>query len=219
MTVVRNGPRVGVIDGALDAVARTGMDAVFDRAPAARDDGRHGAQVARVLREHCPSARLHWAAVFDHRREAAVACVVDALYWLAGQGVQLINMSFGMQAPSRRLAAACAELAADGVLLVASAPARGAPVHPAAFAGCLAVTGDARCAPGEVSWLDTPAAEFGCHPLVHAGRPELGGGASIAAARMSGLLAALLAEGHEAGALRERLRARARYLGPERRHA
>ena len=211
--------KVGLIDGPVGTGLAHAVLASSDPQALQSGEGGHGRQVACALLEHCPTAGLLLAPVFDRTREAEVGRVVDALHWLAAQGAQLINLSFSMAVPSRRLASACAEVATQGVLLVASAPARGAPVYPAAFADCIAVTGDARCAPGEVSWLSTAAADFGTHPLIRPGRPDLGGGASIATARMSGLLAALLEEGHAPHTLRARLQSMALHIGPERRHA
>lgn len=48
-----------------------------------------------------------------------------------------------------------------GVLLCASSPARGGPVYPANYPGVIRVTGDARCAPGQWSWLGSRQADFG----------------------------------------------------------
>ncbi|CAI07351.1 hypothetical protein ebA2226 [Aromatoleum aromaticum EbN1] len=81
------------------------------------------------------------------------------------------------------------------------------------------MSGDARCAPGEVSWLATSSADFGTHPFCDPQRPDRAGGASMAAGRMSGLLAGLLEAGSEADDVRTELQRRAAYVGPERRHA
>jgi hypothetical protein len=210
---------VGLIDSGIGEAFAASVVAIRRPPGAAADRLGHGSQIARCVLEHCPSARLSIAQVFDRSREASVDAVLDALQWLAGQGVQLINMSFGMAAASPRLARACRDAALAGIVLVAAAPARGGAAFPAALDECIAVTGDARCAPGEVSWLATPAADFGTHPLVEPGRPEHGGGASIATARLSGLLAAMLAAGVAPEDLRAQLQRHARHVGPERRHA
>lgn len=211
--------RVGLIDGALDLSQGDAVYAAFGSEPLRADERGHGSQIARCLLAHAPQVRLAVAQVFGRSRETTVDAVLDGLYWLIGQGVQLINMSFGMPAASPRLAQACRDAADAGIVLVASAPARGAPVYPAAFAHCIAVTGDARCAPGDVTWLATAAADFGTHPLIEPGHPERGGGASIATARMSGLIAAMLQAGVAPGQLSTRLQQAAIHVGPERRHA
>jgi hypothetical protein len=211
--------RVGLIDGALDLSQGDAVYAAFGDEPLRAEERGHGSQIARCVLAHAPQARLAVAQVFGRSRETTVDAVLDGLYWLIGQGVQLINMSFGMPAASPRLAQACGDAADAGVVLVASAPARGAPTYPAAFAHCIAVTGDARCAPGDVTWLATAAADFGTHPLIEPGHPERGGGASIATARMSGLIAAMLQAGVAPGELSTRLQQAAIHVGPERRHA
>ncbi len=211
--------RVGLIDGALDLGQGDAVYAAFGDEPLRAEECGHGSQIARCVLAHAPQARLAVAQVFDRSRETTVDAVLDGFYWLIGQGVQLINMSFGIPTASPRLAQACRDAADAGIVLVASAPARGAPVYPAAFAHCIAVTGDARCAPGELSWLASAAADFGTHALIEPGHPERGGGASIATARMSGLIAARLAQGVAPGDLRERLQGAAIHVGPERRHA
>jgi hypothetical protein len=76
------------------------------------------------------------------------------------------------------------------LILIASTPARGAPVYPAAYPGVLRVTGDARCGPAEVSALGGVPADYGACVRDVDGTP---GGASLAAAHVTGLLAAGLA--------------------------
>ena len=101
---------------------------------------------------------------------------------------------------------------------MAAAPAQGAAVYPSAYAGVLRVTGDARCAPGEFTWLDSPQAKIGACAggLDHVpGNP--GGGASCAVAHVSGQLARLRAAGVPANALLDELRDGCTYFGVERR--
>lgn len=211
--------RVGLIDSAVGRAFDANVVAARSFAGACDECCEHGEQIATCLLQHCPTADLLVASVLDRRREASVDAVVDGLAWLMDEGAQLINMSFGMSQSSPRLAQACQAAADAGVVLVAAAPARGGMAFPAAFADCIGVSGDARCAPGEVSWLATGVADFGTHPFLDPGDPRRGGGASIASARLSGMLAAWLEAGVEAPALWAELERQARYLGPERRHA
>jgi hypothetical protein len=76
----------------------------------------------------------------------------------------------------------------------------------------LRVTGDARCAPGEVSALGGAPADYGACPRDLEGAS---GGASIAAAHVTGLLARGLARGDADAA--EILGRAVRFLGRERR--
>lgn len=211
--------RVGLIDSGVGRVFDSAVVAAHSFAGACTEHFEHGEQIASCVLQHCPSARLLVASVLDRRGEAGVNAVVDGLAWLVDQGALLVNMSFGMPQPSARLVQACHAAAEAGVVLVAAAPARGRVAFPAAFGDCIGVSGDARCAPGEVSWLATEVADFGTHPFLDPGDPRRGGGASIATARLSGLLAARLEVGVEASVLRAELERQARYVGPERRHA
>ncbi|WP_446731499.1 subtilisin-like serine protease QhpE, partial [Pseudomonas soli] len=111
---------------------------------------------------------------------------------------------------------ACAEAVAAGVLLCASSPARGEPVYPASYPGVIRVTGDARCAAGQWSWLDTPQADFGA--AVGAAGVA---GASLACAAFTGRVAALLREepGMTRQALLHWLEQHAAFVGPERKES
>ncbi len=151
--------------------------------------------MARLVLEGLPTARLLSAQVFHEALDASVADVAQAIAWLAAQRVDVINMSFGLRARSPALEAACRQAHEACVLLVASAPARGGAVYPAAFESCIAVSDDARCRAGEVSWLGLQGAGFGTHPFLERDSAARGGGASYAAARFSGLVGALLARG------------------------
>jgi hypothetical protein len=97
-------------------------------------------------------------------------------------------------------------------VLVAASPARGEPVYPAAYPGVVRATGDARCAPGEHSWLASAHADFGAHGSAGAVR-----GASAGCAHVSARLAALLAEGASPARALGALRERAHYTGAEHR--
>src|SRR5690606_7981122 len=103
------------------------------------------------------------------------------------------------------------------VILVAPVPARGGPVYPAAYAGMIRVTGDARCGPADFTWLG----EDGVDLAACARPPEAGdgGGASLAAAAVTGALAAALTEGvlPTRTALMAHLQSRCRFMGRERR--
>lgn len=215
-------PRVGIADSGV-APDRVSVDLGRDFTgrpgdPSVVDELGHGTPLAELVVAGCQQAILVVARIFGRRRAAAVGQVVTALDWLVEQHVQIINLSFGIPEANPELAAACQRAAAAGVVLVASAPARGRPTFPAAYPCCLSVSGDARCRPGEISWLGTTQAEFGAHPLLNDDGPPVGG-ASYATARVSGMVAALLAKGCPAASIRDALKAQACHLGPERRQA
>ncbi|WP_017939069.1 subtilisin-like serine protease QhpE [Zestomonas thermotolerans] len=215
-------PRVGIIDSGVSeslysyVLESRRFSELPGDDPAQPDSLGHGDRLARLILAHCPEAELLIAQVFHGDNRAPVARIAAALDWLVARGAQIVNLSFGLARPSQRLTEACQRAARRGVLLVASAPACGGPVYPAALPECLAVTGDARCAAGELAWLGQPHAELGACPMIAPGRPEQGGGSSFACARVSGMAARLLArEGRLPVQLPEALRHSAQYLGPE----
>jgi len=146
----------------------------------------HGSVVTRILLAQAPTAELVVAQVFGQRAATTAAQLTAALLWLLEQRVELINCSLGLHADRPALRDACDQAVSRGVILCASSPAMGQPVYPASYPGVVAVTGDARCQPGEWSWLQGEMAEFGA--TVGKGSE---GGASMACARFSGLLASL----------------------------
>jgi hypothetical protein len=127
-------------------------------------------------------------------------------------------MSFGLARDREVLRDACAAARAAGVLLVAASPARGPRAFPAAYPGIIRVSGDARCAPDAVSFLEEDPPLVGACPRTVDGRVQ---GASAAAAHVTGLVAAWLNDRRQASleeAL-EQLRSVARHRGRERRGA
>lgn len=220
---------VGLVDSGLDAAAAARAElacrftadasgAVVAR-PVAADRHGHGSALAMVIAGHAPDVRLANAQVFDDRAATRAASVAAALDWLRGHGVRLVNLSLGLADDRAVLRGAVAAAVAAGMLLVAASPARGGPVYPAAYPGVLRASGDARCAPGEWSWLGSAQADVGACPLRDGATPRPGtpAGASVAAAHVTGLLAARFAGDPTAAAAW--LRDRARWLGPERRRA
>ena len=185
------------------------------RVPAA---GGHGSAMASIIVGSAAQVSLYDARVFPPQGPATPAALAAALDWLADEHVELVNISLGLRDDRDVLRLACARALERGVLLVAAAPAQGAAVYPAAYAGVLRVTGDARCAPGEFTWLDSAQAKIGAcvGGLNHApGNP--GGGASCAVAHVTGELARLRAAGVPADALLDELRGNCICFGPERR--
>lgn len=213
---------VGIVDSGVAAgfpglIASRRFDA--DGGAQAVDDCiGHGTAITRLLREHGDEPGVLMAQVFAHTQRCSPTQIADALEWLVDCGAALVNLSVGLRHAAACLRLACERAEAAGVILVASAPARGAPVYPAAYAQCIAVCGDARCADAEISWLGSATADFGAHPFFAPGVSHRGG-ASYAAARVSGRIARLLAAGTPATAIGASLRGQCRYHGLERRRA
>lgn len=218
--------KVGLVDSGVGATLRGSTSVLATRDfstsnAAERDDFRdctgHGDAVAGLVLEALPGAKLVIAKVFRESHTAGIDAVCSALLWLAEQELDLVNLSFGTHIYSQELEAACKAVALSGALLICSSPARGNSVFPAAFDCCISVTGDARCAPGEISWLRTLACDFGTHPFLVANRAAKGGGASYAAARFTGLAANLIAQGTPRDRVVTMLSSKCCFFGPERR--
>jgi subtilisin family serine protease len=188
--------------------------------PASADTLGHGGRVAEILLHCAPQAELLVAQVFRERLTTTAAQVAAAIDWAVANGARLVNLSLGLREPRPVLAEACARALAAGVVLCAAAPARGQAVYPAAFPGVLRVTGDARCAPGELAAIGTAEVDFGAHVRPLDGSLA-GAGASMACAWLSGQAARQLAEGASMDGLSAALAAQATHHGvdnPRRRH-
>ena len=170
--------------------------ATVESAPTDAPGASHGSALAEIILAKAPGAALFDAQVFASSRPGAPAVAAAGLDWLVGEGVRIVTMSFGLRHDRAVLRKACANALRAGVILLGAAPARGAPVWPAAYDGVIRVTGDARCAAGEVSALDSAQADIGAHPrpLDNHGEDAGIGGASFAVAYAAGLLAARFAE-------------------------
>lgn len=190
--------------------------------PAEADPLGHGTAVAELIVERARGVPLFSAQVFDRRGLTSAAVVAAGLDWLVGQGVRIVNMSLGLTEDRVVLAEACARARAAGVLLVASVPAIGPLVFPAAYPGVVRVTGDARCQGDQIARLDGTRADFGANPWPDGirggghpdGRPRIAG-ASVAAARVSGSLARLLVSEGSGEAACQALAATAAHRGPQ----
>lgn len=187
--------------------------------PAGPDRLGHGSAVAEVIASACPQARLIHAQVFTDRPVTSALRVAAALDWLQGQGADLVCLSLGLAADRAVLAGAVARAQAAGVLLVAAHPARGAPCWPAAYPGVIAATGDARCAPGEISQLGARLFGAFCNSPERGGQGM--GGASLGAAALAGHVAGLICAGgaRDLPGVLAALSAGARHRGAERRRA
>ncbi|MFC5695138.1 peptidase S8 and S53 subtilisin kexin sedolisin [Pseudomonas sp. GCM10022186] len=175
----------------------------------------HGSLVLDTLTRQSGPLRLCIAQVFAERWQTSPLQIAAALHWLIEQDVALVSMSLGLRNDRPVLREACVLAQASGILLCASSPAQGEPVYPAAYPGVIRVTGDARCAPGQWSWLNSAQADFGAHVSAANGVA----GSSVGCAALSGIIAAHLRANPGAGreAVLAWLREGAAFIGPERR--
>lgn len=225
--------RLGIIDSGVSREQLYWLEDARDFTQSGRSESTidlvgHGTKIAEVIQSAAPDAALYSARAFASAGVSSPRAVAAALDWLCSRGVEIVNMSFGLTADRPVLREACKYACAAGAVLIASAPARGAPCYPAAYEGVLAITGDARCARGEVSLLATGAerttaqAMFGTWCDSPERQPDAAvSGASIAAAHFSGLAARWKSANRNADADRliAHFSAHARFVGRERRGA
>ncbi|MEP6885179.1 MAG: hypothetical protein ABJC66_10565 [Gammaproteobacteria bacterium] len=188
------------------------------------DPTGHGSRVARLLTAVEGAVELLLGQVFLDARPASAAAVAAAIDWAVAARANLIHMSLGLGADRAVLADAVGRAVVEGCLMVAAVPARGGLVYPAGYPGVIRATGDARCAPGELShlgeWLygGCPCFEAATRDEAASGnsRTAAAGGASVGAAWVT---RGILQGPRPATALAavSALSAMARYVGPERR--
>ena len=175
-----------------------------------------GAATADIFTRQSPEIRLLIAKVFFKKLSCTPLQIAAAIHWQIERGAQLINMSFGLHADRPVLRKACESALQAGLVLVASSPARGDPVYPAHYPGVIRATGDARCNQGEISYLNSPQADFGGY--VRAEKAAIAGASVGCAYVTASVIHVLLENPHLSRAsLITHLAANAIYSGPENR--
>ena len=228
--------RIAIVDSGLRAVDRTESTPATVRrfvdtggAVAAcgpiEDSTGHGTTVARVIgsaRSHQaqnPVPELLIAQVLDEQGRCTAAAVAAAVRWAVAQHARLVHLSLGLAQDRPVLASAVAEAMAQGMILVAAAPARGAISFPAGYSGVIRATGDARCDPGEISCLDASEKLFGACVTHTSESGQVSRGASIGAAYLTRFIASRLAPSGGPGEIAKGLQRLAAHEGRERRSA
>jgi hypothetical protein len=216
--------RVALIDScgsrpeAVDAAAFIAAQGRIECRQAGADPTGHGSRIADLLtRER--SVELLLAQVFTTAGPTSGAAVAAAIDWAVERRADLIHLSLGLAGNRAVLAAAVARAIEVDCIIVAAAPARGAVVYPAGYAGVIRATGDARCAPDELSRLG-PWSFGGCPRFEPVGPLGAVGGASVGGASVGAawVTRAILQEPMPVTAddAVASLSARARFVGPER---
>lgn len=213
--------RVGLIDSC-GAHARAVATAAFisendmvSRLAAGPDVSGHGSRIAALLCGSIAPPDLLLAQVFRGRLPASAAAIGAAIDWCVAEGANLVHLSLGLSTDREVLRTAVTRALNEGAVLVAATPARGAPAFPAAYEGVIRGTGDARCAPGELSVLGD--GRFGGHTKLPGAAPGQGG-ASAGAAWLSRAILGLT-PGATTIQCAQELGLRASYRGSERRLA
>jgi hypothetical protein len=193
------------------AAAFVACDGRVERQDTVADPTGHGSRVAELLISG-RRVELLLGQVFTTQGPTSGAAVAAAIDWAVERRVGLIHLSLGLAGDRAVLRVAVERAIGAGCIIVAAMPARGAPVYPAAYTGVIRATGDARCAPHELSHLG--AWFFGGCPRLEVADGTRGG-ASIGAAWVTH---AILQEATLAApAAVQALTARAKYIGPEHR--
>jgi subtilisin family serine protease len=213
--------RIGVVDSGWPASLQDRVERAHSFVTDGGDGSDrlgHGARTLQAIAALAQEARFLVAQVFGAALRTDGARVARAIDWLVEQEATVINLSLGVRQDHAPLRAACERALAHGCLLIASTPACGEPVYPAAYPGAIRGMGDARCAPGQHSALLLPHADFGACVLPPDGDRAYAG-ASLGCAHLSGHVAALLAAGvaPRRDAVWQALVQRAAFHGPERR--
>jgi hypothetical protein len=224
---------VGLVDSGVSGPAATFVAAAsrFEAKPegvlrsiAVPDQLRHGSALAEIITSQAPHCRLLNAQVFGATSATSPPAtspdaVAEAMAWVVAEGARLVNLSVGIVQDRLVLRQACRVAMNKGVLLLAAAPARGGPVFPSSYEGVLRISGDARCAPGEISALQNAQADFGAYPRAPQMTEGREGGASYSVGWVTGLIAAYLENAPGAGRdeVLRYLLSISRYHGAERR--
>ena len=151
----------------------------------------HGSSVLEVIAGQAPDVEFIVAQVFRDRLTTTPSQVAAAIDWLVEQGADLITLSLGLRNDRQPLREACENSLQQGVIMLASSPAKGDPVYPSAYPGVFRMTGDARCKATELSCLKTQYADYGGY--VQAANGVVG--ASAGCAYMAGHIARYLSQG------------------------
>lgn len=183
-------------------------------APVSEDQLGHGSALLEVIAGQAMAAEFAIAQIFSERLTTTPVQVAAAIDWLVEQQVDLINLSLGLRNDRDVLRSACERAVAAGVIVCASAPAKGDPVYPSAYPGVFRMTGDARCrGPEQLSCLKTQYADFGGYVKARHGVI----GASAGCAQLTGHIGRYLSEGGAAdlAAVDRWLESQADYFGVE----
>ncbi|AFC33761.1 peptidase S8 and S53, subtilisin, kexin, sedolisin [Paenibacillus mucilaginosus 3016] len=149
--------RIGVIDTGVDYAhpdlrhcLSRGFN-VLNRQLLPYDDNGHGTHIAGTIAAYArqkgiigvaPQALIHPVKAFDHQGGAFVSDIIAGIEWCVSNGIDIINMSFGMKTYSKALEAAVLTAHRAGLIIVASSGNEGKQAeidYPARFRQVIAV--------------------------------------------------------------------------------
>ncbi|WP_199617189.1 S8 family peptidase [Paenibacillus alkalitolerans] len=148
--------KIGVIDTGVDyqhpdlqSILSRGINLVNPRT-LPHDDNGHGTHIAGTIAATgrwgmsgiAPRATIYPVKAFDHNGSAFVSDIIHGIDWCVQNGVDIINMSFGMRKRSEAMLEAVRNATRSGVVIVASSGndgKRGYVDYPARFAQTISV--------------------------------------------------------------------------------
>ncbi|UUZ97628.1 S8 family peptidase [Paenibacillus sp. P25] len=208
--------RIGVIDTGADYshpdlrhCLSKGIN-VLSRQMLPLDDNGHGTHIAGTIAASArqngiigvaPQAIIHPVKAFDHQGGAFVSDIISGIDWCVQNGVDIINMSFGMKTYSKALEEAVLNAYRQGIIVVASSGNEGKQAevdYPARFRQVIAVgatTRKGRIAPfsNVGKQIDIYAPGEKIYSTWLRGQYHELSGTSMATSHVSGVIALMLA--------------------------
>jgi subtilisin len=167
--------------------------------------GSHGTICAALISRRAPDAVLYSIKVLDLHRNGPPSALVRALEWVIENDVDVVNLSLGTTNGSyaKDLRRLCVRAVEQGIVLVAATHNGGLLSYPSAFPEVLAVTQDNRYTDYQFGYYPRRRAEWRAAgedvfsvAVSNTANPEYSAialsGSSLATARMTGNVAALL---------------------------
>ena len=158
----------------------------------------HGTAVAGVIRWFAPRCKLYSIKVFTGTLSTTLPILLQGMQWALEEGIEVINLSVGTANP-RHLSSFetfCQQAGKQGSIVIAAAEGRKR--YPAVLPTVIGVSSDERCGEKELSYVEGDAVKFRAlgraRPLPSLPPHKNFCGGSFAAARLTGLVAALLEE-------------------------
>ncbi len=201
---MRQPVKIGLLDSGIDSARKAALGDVIDAwkgdFPSYQDLSGHGTACAFLIRQMAPTARLYNLKIFDGGAVTSPGLVLDGIQWCIENGVQVINVSVAVAETGyyHDFAEACSKAAERNIIIVAAADNMGRPCLPAYIKTTFGV-GAASLEEGRYYYRENESIQFYAAPDADTSRlrssfPSQGRGCSFAAARLSGIVAKIMAD-------------------------
>ncbi len=196
--------KIGLLDSGISAARRAALGDVHDAwkgdFSSYEDLTGHGTACALLIRKMAPTAKLYNLKIFDGHAATSPGLVLDGIEWCIENGMDVVNVSVAVADTGyyHDFAEVCARAAERNIIIVAAADNLGRPSLPAYIKTVFGV-GAADVEEGRyyhregerIQFYAGPDAET---PPTRSSFPSQGRGCSFAAARLSGIVAEVIAE-------------------------